>query len=349
MGFKRMFEVVEVHEGDPFHVVVGGLPSIPGDTLREQQLWLKAHDDQVREILMLEPRGMPPTCISILVPPKDPRASAACLFISGGEYALCAGAVVMGTVTVLLETGLLPMQEPLTEFDMEIPAGLIHIEATCKDGKVLNTNFTNVPAFVVCLDKEIDVPHLGKVKIDVAWGGVMFALIDATQFPGLELVPEQGKEICRISALVTKAAQEQITVTHPDHPDIGITASVMFQPPITPGTDMRSANVIYYHPIDFDKPETWTGGLDRGCCGTGTCAFTAVLKERGKLKEGETWVNEGILGIQFTARYTGETMVGDYSAVIPETGGQCWIYGINKWVLDETDPFPHGFTIGDIW
>ncbi len=349
MSFKRMFDVIEVHEGDPFHIVVGGLPSIPGNTIREQQLWLRDHDDQVREILMLEPRGLPPICTAIAVPPKDPRAKIGCIFISGGEYALLAGAVVIGFVTAVLETGILPMEEPVTEFDLDTPAGLVHITATCEGGKVTDVSFINVPSFVYCLDREIEVPHVGKVKVDVAYGAVMFALIDAQQFEGLQLVSEQGREICRLSALITKAAQQQIPFTHPEHPDIGIGASVMYAPPMTPGTDMRTANVIYYHDIDFDKPETWTGGLDRGCCGTGTCALTAVLKERGQLKKNEVWVNEGILGVKFKASYCEETMVGEYPAVIPVTSGQSWIYGINKWVLDPTDPFQHGFTIGDIW
>ncbi len=169
MGIRRTFDAVEVHEGEPMRVITGGVPYIPGNTLMEQRNWLIRHDDQIRKLMLTEPRGIPASVVSLLVPPKNPKASAAAIFMCGEEYPLCSGATVMATVTVLLETGLLPMQEPVTEFELEVPAGLMHIHAECKNGKVINTTFTNQPAFSVYLDAEVEVPTLGRVRTDVAW------------------------------------------------------------------------------------------------------------------------------------------------------------------------------------
>ena len=349
MGIRRTFDAVEVHEGEPMRVITGGVPYIPGNPLMEQRNWLIRHDDQIRKLMLTEPRGIPASVVSLLVPPKNPKASAAAIFMCGEEYPLCSGATVMATVTVLLETGLLPMQEPVTEFELEVPAGLMHIHAECKNGKVINTTFTNQPAFSVYLDAEVEVPTLGRVRTDVAWGGCFFTIIDAAQFPGLVLDSSHAKDIQRISALVTRAAQDQLPVSHPDFPGIGIANTMMIQKPVNPGTDHRTANVYYYDPVEFDRPETWTGAMDRGVCGTGSCAIMAMLHARGKLGVGEAWVNEGPLGIRFTGEILETAKVGDYEAVIPQLSGECWIYGYSKWVLDDSDPFPEGFKIGDIW
>ena len=349
MAFKRMFDAVECHEGEPLRVITNGVPTIPGNSVYEQMLWLRENDDQLRMLMLREPRGIPATCANLIVPAKDPRAAAGFIIMEQTEYPMMSGGNVIAVATALLETGLLPMKEPVTEFNLEAPAGLIHITAECSHGKVTRVTFKNVPAFAVYLDKEIDVPHLGKVKVDIAWGGMFYTVIDATQFEGLRLVPEMGREITRISALVTRAAMDQCPVEHPDYPGVGITLSIMHEPPSTPGTYMRSSNVVLSGEVDFDKPETWTGALDRGVCGTGTCALMAVEHAKGRLKVGDPFVNEGLLGIQFRGEAIEETEIHGHKAIVPTVGGQCWIYGFSKWVLDETDPFPNGFTIGDIW
>ena len=351
MGFKRMFDCVEVHEGEPMRVITGGVPYIPGDTLQEQEKYLQAHDRQILGMLLNEPRGMPATVISLIVPPKDPQAAAATLFACGDAWTLHSGATVIATATALLETGMIPMQEPVTEFNLEIPAGLVPIRAECKNGKVTRCTFTSLPTFAAGLDQIVDVPSLGKVTIDVAWGGQgFFAVIDAVQFDGLVLDSEHAREIRRLSAAVTQAAKEQLHPVHPDYPDLGVGVSIMYQPPITPGTDIRTANVYGCTGVDLKRPETWeTGGLDRGVCGTGSCALMAVLHAKGRLEVGQSLVNEGLMGIQFTETIIGETKVGNYPAILPQLTGECWVYGHTKWVMDETDPFQKGFRFGDIW
>ncbi|POP35027.1 hypothetical protein C3B58_00090 [Lactonifactor longoviformis] len=349
MRIKRMFNAVEVHEGEPMRVITGGVPYIPGSTLAEQRLWLMENDDQIRKLMLTEPRGIPASVVSLIVPAKDPRADVGAIFMCGAEYPMVSGATVMATATALLETGMLPMQEPVTNFVLDTPAGPLDVKAECRDGKVISSSFINVPSFAVYLDREIDVPTLGKVKVDVAWGGCFYAIFDVTQFPGVTLDPDQGKQLCRISALVAKAAQDQLPVSHPDYPGIGIALTMMYEPPKSPGVDLRTQNVYFTKPISFEDPDTWTGAMDRGVCGTGSCAVMAVLHAKGLLKPGEPWVNEGILGVKFTGRILEETKIGDYPAIVPELSGECWIYGYTNWILDDTDPFQEGFTVGDIW
>jgi proline racemase len=206
------------------------------------------------------------------------------MIMEQNEYPLMSGGNTISVATALLETGMIPMHEPVTEFFLEAPAGLIGIKAGCKAGKVMQVTFRNVPAFAAHLDAVIDVPHLGKVTVDVAWGGMFYVIADVRQFEGLKLVPEQGREITRVSALILKAAQDQLPVQHPDYPGIGITVSQLSGPTDSPNADWRNTVTVQNAPIDFDNPATWTGALDRCACGTGTCAKMATLHAKGKLR-----------------------------------------------------------------
>lgn len=349
MGFKRMFDAVEVHEGEPLRVITSGVPSIPGNSVYEQCKWLEKNDDQIRLLMLREPRGIPATCANLIVPAKDPRASAGFIIMEQTEYPMMSGGNVIAVATALLETGLLPMEEPVTEFNLEAPAGLIHIVADCSHGKVQQVTFQNVPAFAEHLDQVIEVPHLGKVKVDIAWGGMWFCCIDARQFEGLTLTPETAREISRVTALCTQAAMDQIPVEHPDYPGIHITGGMIYQPPVNEGSRLRSCSLVITQKVDFDRPETWSGAIDRGVCGTGTCALMAVARARGELELNEPFINEGLLGLRFKGMAIEDTEIYGRKAICPTVGGMCWIYGYSKWVLDEDDPFPNGFTFGDIW
>ena len=344
-----MFDAVETHCGEPMRVVTGGIPTIPGDSVYEQCRWLEKNDDQFRKLMLREPRGYPPLCCNLIVPAKDPRAKAGYIIMEQTEYPMMSGGNTISVATVLLETGMIPMEEPFTEFYLEAPAGLIKIKAECHNGKCTQVTFSNVPAFAVYLDKEIDVPHLGKVKVDVAWGGMFYTLIDVRQFDGLKLIPEMGREIAKVSALCMQAAKEQLPVEHPDYPGVGITISELHGPTENPNADWQSVNTVFTGDIDFDRPETWTGALDRCACGTGTCALMAAKYAKGELKLYQPFRREGLIGIIFTGHAVEETEVHGHKAIIPTIGGEAWIYGYSKYVLDETDPFPNGFTVGDIW
>lgn len=349
MSFKRMIQAVETHSGEPMRVITGGVPNIPGNTVYEQMQWLKENDDQVRLLMLREPRGYPPLCCNLIVPAKHPDAAAGYIIMEQVEYPVMSGGNTISVATVLLETGMIPMQEPVTEFLLEAPAGLIGIKAECHNGKVTQVTFKNVPAFAVYTDTVIDVPELGQVTVDVAWGGMFYVIADIRQFDWVKLVPEQGGEIARISSLILKAAQDQLPVEHPDYPGIGITISQLSGPTENPEADWKNAVTVASGAVDFDNPATWTGALDRCPCGTGTCAKMAALYAKGQLGLNQAFRHEGLLGTVYTGHLVEEVQVGKYKAVIPTIGGQSWIYGYSNYVLDPTDPFENGYTIGDIW
>jgi proline racemase len=349
MGFKRTIHAVDTHIGEPMRVITGGVPHIPGKTLYEKMKHMEENDDQLRLMMLREPRGYPPLCCNLICEPVNPDADAGYIIMEQEEYPVMSGGNTISVVTVLLETGMVPMKEPVTELILEAPAGLINIRAECEQGKVKQVTFKNVPAFAAHLDAEIDVPHLGKITVDVGWGGMFYVIADVRQFKGLELTPEYGGEIARVSAMIRQAAHEQLPVSHPEYPGVGITISQLSGPTKNPNADWKNAVTVASGPLDWNKPSTWTGAIDRCPCGTGTCAKMAVLNAKGQLPLNKKFRHEGILGNIFTGELVEDAVIGEHKAVVPTVGGQAWITGFNTMVLDHTDPFPNGFKIGDIW
>lgn len=349
MAFKRTLHAVDTHAGTPMRVVTGGIPHIPGATVYEKMKWLEQNDDGLRKLLLREPRGYPAHCCNIIVPPTHPEADAGYIIMEQIEYPVMSGGNTISVVTVLLEMGMLPMKEPVTELVLEAPAGLIRVTAECRNGKVKNVTFTNVPAFAAHLDRVIDVPHLGKVTVDVGWGGMFYVIADVRQFKGLELVPGHGREIARISSMIREAAIEQLPVVHPDYPGVGITISQLSGPTDDPNADWKNAVTMASGDFSWDDPTTWTGAIDRCPCGTGTCAKMAVLHAKGELSIGKPFRHQSILGNVYTGRLIEETAIADRPAVVPTVTGTSWIYGLNTIVLDHDDPFTEGFTVGDTW
>ena len=213
---------------------------------------------------------------------------------------------------------------------------------TMQPGAVLRLVATD-PAAV------IDVPHLGKVTVDVGWGGMFYVIADVRQFKGLELIPSHGREITRVSSLIRQAAVEQLPVAHPDYPGVGITITQLSGPTQDPRADWRNAVTMATGPLDWNDPATWTGAIDRCPCGTGTCAKMAVLNAKGELPVGQDFRHQGILGTVYTGRLVEETTIGGRHAVVPTLSGRSWISGFCSFVLDADDPLPEGFTLGDIW
>jgi proline racemase len=349
MGYRRMIQAVDTHSGIPMRVIAGGVGPIPGATVRDKMHWLASQDDELRQLVLREPRFTPAHCCNLLVPPCHPEADAGYIIMEQVEYPMTSGGNTISVVTVLLETGILPMVEPVTELTLEAPAGLIRVRAECAGGRVTSVTSRNVPAFAAHLDAEIDVPHLGKVRVDVGWGGMFYAIADVRQFPGLELIPEHGCEIARISALIRQAAHEQLPVAHPDYPGVGITISQLSGPSEDPKADWKNAVTMATGPLDWDDPNTWTGAIDRCPCGTGTCAKMAVLHAKGELALDRDFRHQGILGTVFNGRLVEETKIGDRPAVVPTLSGRSWISGFNTLILEHDDPLPAGYRMGDIW
>jgi len=354
MRFSRMIQTVEAHAaGEPGRVIVGGVLDVPGETMFDKMRWLWSEGDDLRHLMLREPRGYPAANVNLVLPSSHPEADAGYVIMEQVEYPGMSGTNTMCTVTALLETGMLPMTEPVTELALEAPAGLIRVRAECRDGKVTAVTFRNVPAFAAYLDTPIEVPQLGTVTVDVAYGGMFFVIADAAAF-GLRLTPDEGRDITRITEMIKAAADEQLPVSHPDQPGFaGITIGQLSGAPHAEGSSRRNAVTVSTAKLDWDRPATWTGALDRSPCGTGTCAKMAVLHAKDQLGVGEAFVHEGILGTTFTGRLVEETVVGTGEAarpaVVPELTGTAWITGFASWVLDPSDPFPQGFTVGDIW
>ena len=299
--------------------------------------------------MLREPRGYPAANCNLILPPTHPEAAAGYVIMEQTEYPGMSGTNTICVTTVLLETGMVPIHEPVTELTLESPAGLIRVQADCAAGKVRKVTFRNVPAFAVHLDKQIDVPHLGVATVDVAYGGMFYVISEAAPF-GLRLVPGEGREIVRIGEMIKAAAQEQLPVEHPMQPGFtGVTITVLSAPATLPGSHSKNAVVVSTGRLDWNRPATWTGAIDRSPCGTGTCARMAALHAKGKLGLNEDFVHEGILGTTFTGRLLEETSVGPYRAVVPTISGRAWITGFSNYVLEDDDPFPEGFTVGDIW
>ncbi|PCH66560.1 MAG: hypothetical protein COC12_12875, partial [Rhodobacteraceae bacterium] len=220
MQLSRMITTVEAHAaGEPGRVITGGMAHIPGASVFAKMQWMQANADDIRLLMLREPRGTPALCCNVLVPPCDPRADAGFIIMEQTEYPPMSGSNTICVTTVLLETGILPMTEPVTELTLETPAGLIHVRAECHNGKVTKVTFRNVPAFALHLDTVIDVPRYGRAIVDIAWGGMFFVIAHAEQF-GLDLTAQNGAAIVRLSEALRAAAAEQLPVWHPDNPEI---------------------------------------------------------------------------------------------------------------------------------
>jgi len=315
----------------------------------EKKEYLEQHADQLRLRMLREPRGYPAANCNVILPPTLPDAHAGYVIMEQVEYPPMSGSNTICVATVLIETGMVPVTEPVTHLKLEAPAGLIEVEAEVRNGKVRKVTFRNVPAFATHLDTPVEVRGLGTVTVDVAYGGMFYVIADADPL-GLRVAPDQARDIARAAEMIKAAAREQLPVVHPENPGIsGITIAQISGRPERPGAHRKNAVVVSTGALDWDRPSTWTGALDRSPCGTGTCAKMAALHAKGALGLNQDFVHEGILGTVFTGRLIEETTVGPYRAVVPTLSGQAWITGFAQYVVDPEDPFPDGFTVGDIW
>jgi proline racemase len=350
MKLSRVIQAIDLHAcGEPGRVIVGGVLDVPGASMFEKMQYLANEADDLRKRMLREPRGYPAANCNLILPPTRPEADAGFVIMEQVEYPGMSGSNTICVTTALIETGMVKVSEPVTELVLESPAGLVGIQAEVRDGKVKSVTFENVPAFAVHLDETIEVPEIGPVKVDVAYGGMFYAIVEAEAL-GLTVEPGSGGAIVRLGEMVKAAAREQLPVVHPENPEIaGVTIIVVSGPPTRPGASFKNAVVVSTGALDWDRPETWTGAIDRSPCGTGTCAKMAALHAKGQLAIGEDFVHEGILGTVFTGRLLREVQLGPYTAVVPRLTGQAWVTGIAQYVVDPDDPFPDGFTVGDIW
>ncbi len=350
MQLASVITAVDAHAaGEPGRVIVGGVLDVPGKTMFEKKAYLESHRDHLRKLMLREPRGYPALCCNVILPPTHPEAHAGFVIMEQAEYPPMSGSNTICVATVLIETGMVPVREPVTELILESPAGLIAVRADVAHGKARNVTFENVAAFSVHLDAPVEVPEIGTVVVDVAYGGMFYVIADAQPL-GLHLTPDEGRDLVRIGEMIKAAAREQLPAVHPNNSDIsGVTIAQLSGPPTHPQASRKNVVVVSTGTLDWNRPETWTGVIDRSPCGTGTCAKLAALHAKGELGLQEDFVHEGILGTLFTGRLLRTAYVGDREGVVPTISGTAWITGINQFVLDPTDPFPEGFTVGDLW
>jgi len=350
MKISNMIHAVDLHAcGEPGRVIVGGVLDVPGESMFDKMQHLSQKADSLRLRMLREPRGYPAANCNLILPSNNPEAVAGFVIMEQTEYPGMSGTNTICVVTTLIETGMVEVNEPFTDFKLDTPAGLISIRAEVSNGKATNVTFENVPAFSVYTNESISVPEIGEVKVDVAYGGMFYVILDSEEL-GLKLSPENGGEIVRVAEMVKAMASEKLPVVHPENKEIsGITIAVVSGPPENPAATLKNTVVVSTGKLDWDRPETWKGVIDRSPCGTGTCAKMASLFEKNMLDLDTDFIHEGILGTTFTGRLVRKTKVGNYDAVVPTITGRAWITGFAQYVVDANDPFPEGYTIGDIW
>jgi proline racemase len=333
MRARRVFHAVDSHtEGMPTRVVVGGVGAIPGATMFDRRRYFMAHLDGIRKALMYEPRGHAAMSGAILQPPARPDADWGVVFIEvSGCLPMC-GHGTIGVATVLVETGMVEVTEPVTRVRLDTPAGLVIADVTVKDGTAVSVSLVNVPAFTLGLDQVVAAGGLGPVSYDMAFGGNFYAILDLDQV-GLPFERAAKDKILTAGLDLMAAINDQNEPVHPENPEIRGCHHVQF---LAPGADARhSRHAMAIYP----------GWFDRSPCGTGTSARLAQLHTRGEIEVGAELINESFIGSRFTGSIIEETAVGDIPAVIPRITGRAWITGTAQYMIAPDDPFPEGFQL----
>ncbi len=337
MRTRRTITVVGCHAGGEIgNVVVGGVLPPAGATVFEQMQSL-AHDDSLRRLLLREPRGSVAAHANLIVPSTRADCDAGYIIMEPTEYPAMSGSNTMCVATVLLEIGMVPMREPETTLRLEAPAGVIEVHARCRDGRCESVELTNVPCFVEALDVRLEVEGLGSPILDVAFGGMWYAIADAHAL-GFALEPSEARELSLVGERIRSAAREQLACTHPENPAIaGVSIVEIAEPWQGVGAVTRNAVVVA------------PGRLDRSATGTGLSARMATLHARGLMHAGDSMTHASVLGTTFDGRIVTETTVGDRAAIVPAIRGSAWITGVTQVFVDPHDPFPEGYLLPDTW
>jgi proline racemase len=337
MRLGRVIHCVDAHaEGEPSRVVVGGVGDVPGGSMLEKLRRLERDGDALRRLLLFEPRGSAPLSANLVLPPVHPEADAGFIIMESCSYEGMSGTNTINTATVLLETGVLPMAEPVTRITLEAPAGLVRVTADCASGACERVTFENVPSFATHLDAQVTVEGLGELRVDVAYGGAFCAFVDAGEL-GYAIVPDEARALAELGERIRPTVVEQLDISHPVEPALGVLSFVVFTAPPRNGGHARNATVVA------------PGRLDRSATGTATSARLAVLAARGEIEDGADFVNESVISTRFVGRILRRARVGDRDAIVPAITGRAWITGFHQLVVDPADPFPEGFQLPDTW
>jgi trans-L-3-hydroxyproline dehydratase len=339
MRTTKSIHIINCHaEGEVGDVIVGGVAPPPGDTIWEQSRFI-AQDQKLRNFVLNEPRGGVFRHVNLLVPPKHPKADAAFIIMEPEDTPPMSGSNCICVATVLLDTGIIPMTEPVTQMTLEAPAGLIEVSAQCRNGKAESITLTNVPAFAQHLGATLNVEGYGQIKVDTAFGGDSFVMADVADF-GLQITPQNAHIIAALGRILVKTANEQLPFRHPELPEWKH-YSFCFMREALQRVDgvLTSRNACVINP----------GKLDRSPTGTGCSALMAVLHAKGLMQVGDRYIGRSVIDSKFEGRIIGETTVGNHKAIVPQITGRAWISGQTTLLLDPDDPYPDGYKVSDTW
>jgi proline racemase len=333
-----------------------------GRVLTDSHLWIKGHDmaarlqycrenlNDLRRLVLQEPRGCPSLLGVIVLPPVNPASDFAIVILEQDDFAPMSGANLICAVTALVESQKVPVIEPSVNLQVDTASGTVRVQATVLNGRVTNVTIENVPAFVVALGHELKLPKFGTIPVDVVFGGQFYVQAPAEAL-GIDLDPAAADDIICAASVLLEVARQEIEVQHPTQPGLDqIHLPMLYGPSLTPGVHGKNSVVMPQGRPNLTDPATWRcGTLDRSPSGTGTSARMAAKYARGELELHEQFVHESILGTTFTGTLTGTTRIADHLAVLPTISGRGWVTGFHQFVLDSDDPFPTGYTLGDIW
>jgi trans-L-3-hydroxyproline dehydratase len=339
MRTTKSISIVNCHaEGEVGDVIIAGVEPPPGETIWEQSRFI-ARDGTLRNFVLNEPRGGVFRHVNLLVSPKNPRADAAFIIMEPEDTPPMSGSNCICVATVLLDHGILPMQEPETKILLEAPAGLIEVIAKCRDGKAQSITLRNVPSFAAHIGATLQVESYGDIKVDTAFGGDSFVMADAADF-GLTITPENAAQIAVLGRKLVKAANAQFPFNHPMLPDWKHYSFCFLRGPVEHENGvLTSANACIINP----------GKLDRSPTGTGCSALMAVFHAKGLMNVGDSYIGRSVINSRFTGRIISETTIGNHNAIIPEITGRAWISGTSTLLLDPDDPWPQGYKVSDTW
>ena len=339
MRTTKTIHVVSCHaEGEVGDVIVGGVAPPPGATLWEQRDWI-ARDGSLRNFMLNEPRGGVFRHVNLLVPPRHPDAVMGFIIMEPEDTPPMSGSNSICVATVLLDSGIVPMTEPVTEMMLEAPAGLVRVRAECANGKAERITVQNVPAFAGERGVTLDVPGQGALTVDIAYGGDSFVVVDAAAL-GFALIAAEARQLAELGVRITNAANAQLRFHHPENPDWTHFSFCLFAGPLErDGTHLSARAAVAIQP----------GKIDRSPTGTAACARMALLHASGEMGVGDTFTARSIIDSQFHGRIVGTAMVGDRPAIIPEITGRAWITGTHQHMLDPDDPWPEGYRLSDTW
>ena len=339
MRSANIIHMVSCHaEGEVGNVIVGGVATPPGETLWEQARWI-ADDQSLRNLVLNEPRGGVFNHINLLLPAKQPEAKFGFIIMEPEHTPPMSGSNSICVATVLLDTGLVAMQEPVTEFILEAPGGLVPVKAYCENGKARSIEVHNLPSFADQLDVVLEVGGVGTLIVDTAYGGDSFVIVDAKAL-GFEIKPDEARELAETGRKITVAANEQLGFEHPVNPDWAHISFCEFALPLSMENGVKvSRNTVVIDP----------GKLDRSPTGTGCSARMAVLHAKGLMQTGERLIGRSIIDSRFDCSIVSETRVGNKAAILPSVRGRAWITGTHQIMLDPEDPWPEGYRVADTW